>query len=584
MNKDNKWDIKDNISTYEKLIWADSIKDYRVTDVILTTYGLDMTALTNMLIAIDCLGVVDKVHVYYDMLSLVKDAGNNVIPEENLHGINIYQEDNGVGRKYAFHPKLILLRYEKMDSQEIRYVIAVMSKNITNSNLLDVFCVAYGDVADNCGTASYKRNGGKISGFIEKLAGLSSGCNHHKLCQELEYVNFKCEDSMVKSLEFISQEGIKGKIDDMKDLIVISPFVSDAFFRRYKEKLACVVSTSEGYGQLDRTLIEELNSKDGPKNGFEKRCFIFDEGDSDDHEVAGLHGKIYCGRIADNRVRLIVGSSNATSNGCGLNHKGQNVEVNAVMEFMDDDIYIELDQVVKAYGIAVENVDDNDEEIRNADEELVVSRFLKNNLQSIIAVRKAEKWELKFRVSLIGDESEIIVSNYQDKEWEPINRDGLTISLNEPEDMLFIKLQNGENTKCFRITPYMNLEEGDNRDYLEMLNNRNKDNLKEVIDYQVRRILRGSVRKKYIDKKEKVEINENPSNHTLRYPSKKYIYEELKELAWITKKENPRDLDAYKLAYISKLKRLKEYAAQVKSADIYYYDMYNAIEKLLSKG
>ena len=117
-----------------------------------------------------------------------------------------------------------------------------------------------------------------------------------------------------------------------------------------------------------------------------------------------------------------------------------------------------------------------------------------------------------------------------------------------------------------------------------MLNNRNKDNLKEVIDYQVRRILKGSVRKKYIDKKEKVVIIENPSNHTSRYPTKKYIYEELKELAWITKKENPRDLDAYKLAYISKLKRLKEYAAQVKSADTYYYDMYNAIEKLLSKG
>ena len=45
---------------------------------------------------------------------------------------------------YAFHPKVMLLRYVNKD--KCRYVILVLSKNISKANLLDVFSVAYADV------------------------------------------------------------------------------------------------------------------------------------------------------------------------------------------------------------------------------------------------------------------------------------------------------------------------------------------------------------------------------------------------------------------------------------------------------
>ena len=104
---------------------------------------------------------------------------------------------------------------------------------------------------------------------------------------------------------------------DKQDLIVISPFLSDNFFTKISKNqgtIAKIVSTKNGYGKLSKKIIKPFIN--------EKKCRLLTS-----KNASELHAKIYCYGEKDGTY-WIIGSSNATNNGCNILGESSNVEFN----------------------------------------------------------------------------------------------------------------------------------------------------------------------------------------------------------------------------------------------------------------
>lgn len=207
-----------------ELIPEDLIKDYKIDEIYLTTFSIDLDCLKEVLYGLNALFLVGegKVQVFYDKFTRnLKQDHNQIISEKYLHGINLEKD----GKLYAFHPKVILCKYIN-ENNEVRYIMVILSKNISESNLLDTYAVAYGDVG-----VKITENGKKAASFWKEVFE-KGGIENQSVLEQLEKVEFKQnEDSF--EIQYFTEKEVFDKVKNKKDLIVISPFLSKEFFLKF---------------------------------------------------------------------------------------------------------------------------------------------------------------------------------------------------------------------------------------------------------------------------------------------------------------------------------------------------------------
>ena len=316
---------------YSDLIPQSIIKDYDLDSVLCTTFSLQQEQLHELLYEIGAFPLIakEKVHIFYDGFSRDgKKSFESVISEKLLHEIVLENE----GKLFAFHPKVVLMRYKKKESVEtIRYVVIVSSKNISTANLWDAYALAYGDV----GTDEHE-SGRKLAEFIGEIYKKVDKKDISKdfiIPDELRKTKFvPGDESDAREVIFYKPEEVWDEIKDKSGLTIISPFLSDEFILESKDNIKNLISTEQGYAKLKEETIKFM--LDG------NRAFLFN-GD--------LHAKIYSWNEND-EIRYIVGSSNATKNGCNITNDSQNIEYNTGFGSKDE-IFKSIEERIKPINI-----------------------------------------------------------------------------------------------------------------------------------------------------------------------------------------------------------------------------------------
>ena len=303
-----QWSTKNK---YKDLIPDNIIEGYELDAVIVTTFTLHQIQLHKLLYEIGAIPLIKegKVHVFYDSSARDgKDTTESIISEKYLHGITLKDGDN----IFAFHPKVLLLRYcQKNDIKIIRYVVIVSSKNISTVNLRDVYATAYGDVKEK---ESNKNNGKQLAEFIKYIYDKSDLKNdpfdNIDICKDLNKVKFEFGTGLSEDIKFYKSNEVWEEIKDKEGLTIISPFLSSELVEYLKDKIARIISSEQGYAKLEEKTMEELLNK----------AYLYKGND-------GLHAKVFSWK-EDSNPKYIVGSSNATNNGCNINGNSKNIEYN----------------------------------------------------------------------------------------------------------------------------------------------------------------------------------------------------------------------------------------------------------------
>lgn len=329
-NEKSGYDI--NTSCYKTLIPNELIEGYTAEYAMFTTYSLDVGWFTDIVCDLKLTKLVNdnKVDCFCNYLGVNElGSSNRILASECLHRVKVSKFDkSGSERYYSFHPKLILIKYTK--AGETRYLACVLSKNLTRSKLLDCYITLYADVKEE----SSNTNGAKLSGFIEDVFQKSNADpKSDNLFEELKKADFKlfgCDDV---GIEFLNACDMEKSIEPLKDLHIISPFISD-------KKTEHAVKVLSEASELDKLSVTSEEDK------FYDILIAFDM------EYNSLHAKIYFGNTTDcktdnigsaeasdnkatepdNETVIILGSSNATTNGFG-----NNCELNVKLVFPDKD-------------------------------------------------------------------------------------------------------------------------------------------------------------------------------------------------------------------------------------------------------
>ena len=290
------------------------------SDVFLTTFSLDMQQLRQLLYELDALDLVGekKVHVFYD--ESARSSENNemqILSSEVMHGISIHG--------FAFHPKVILLRYENQTGK-LGYVVIVASRNITRSKNLDAYAVACGVVGEQI-----EKNGERFSEFWKTVFAqddFSDSTQYRRILEELKKVKFKQPNSE-REVKFLSAEEVGNQLKTAKHILMVSPFLSENLSEYLGEgKIDLVVSTPMELAGIKQQEHVQYRTLVGDKKGEEGK---------DEENNNSLHAKIYCYQDSEGQINWIFGSSNATVNGCNLNGKSENIEYNIGFEGEEED-------------------------------------------------------------------------------------------------------------------------------------------------------------------------------------------------------------------------------------------------------
>ncbi|MCH5268232.1 MAG: NgoFVII family restriction endonuclease [Lachnospiraceae bacterium] len=366
-DNDNTFDVQNDLA----FILPENLRDksFELTSVYMTTFSLDTRYLIRVLYSLDAIHLIkdNKVHVFYDAFSRSKGQGIvQEISEKYLHGIR--QE------KGAYHPKVILLRYKNQtDKNDIRYTLLVMSKNLTDSMLIDAFACVCGKVG--AFSEEVKVNGEKVSEFFKSVFNECQSSDVQTVLNELRETDFRQENG--GGVNFLNAKEVSGKIEEIKEkskIIVVSPFLSDEIVGNISNNLEMLVSTYNGFSGLSKL-----------KKDFVEKTRIFPLD-------TPLHAKIYSWwDDEDKQAHWIVGSSNATNNGLGINQQSGNTEFN--IEFCTDESEYKrfLDLFQNSEKATHEKYEDNTETFEAA-------KHLKSFLNKVIIECRFDKDEKNINV------------------------------------------------------------------------------------------------------------------------------------------------------------------------------------------
>lgn len=469
-------DKVDPCSSYADMLPQEWIKEnnYIPDKAYITTYSFDTRQLNEVLYELGLFDLIaadkpsekspGKLHVFYDETARHADSNEcETVSSACLHGITLETAEN----VYAFHPKVIMIRYVS-DTSAPGYVILVMSKNISRSNMLEAYAVACGVVeedriaekdvdSDVDHNIDYNKdddndfNGEELARFWEKIIAVASKddlgtpknnrshINMDDELKELRKVRF-VQPFSGKTVRFLEGGQVLGKLKASTEVIIVSPFLSDGFFNKHSHEENEQISENSGVdlGKV-RSLVSTMDS----------------------FADMNLHAKIYCCKMADGKAYCIVGSSNATANGCNLNNKSGNVEYNMGFEISGDD-YEAFDKLLR--GGSFQIVSDEDMKMfgENAEKGVDFRRYyaeflrqLKVETRMISDQGTDHRYEIEFapvEAEKYSVELAICGSDLESQDiWKKLS-DGATLTLgfSEPVAGVYVKIvanSNGQKEK-----------------------------------------------------------------------------------------------------------------------------------------
>ena len=469
-------DKVDPCSSYADMLPQEWIKEnnYIPDKAYITTYSFDTRQLNEVLYELGLFDLIaadkpsekspGKLHVFYDETARHADSNEcQTVSSACLHGITLETAEN----VYAFHPKVIMIRYVS-DTSAPGYVILVMSKNISRSNMLEAYAVACGVVeedriaekdvdSDVDHNIDYNKdddndfNGEELARFWEKIIAVASKddlgtpknnrshINMDDELKELRKVRF-VQPFSGKTVRFLEGGQVLGKLKASTEVIIVSPFLSDGFFNKHSHEENEQISENSGVdlGKV-RSLVSTMDS----------------------FADMNLHAKIYCCKMADGKAYCIVGSSNATANGCNLNNKSGNVEYNMGFEISGDD-YEAFDKLLR--GGSFQIVSDEDMKMfgENAEKGVDFRRYyaeflrqLKVETRMISDQGTDHRYEVEFapvEAEKYSVELAICGSDLESQDiWKKLS-DGATLTLgfSEPVAGVYVKIvanSNGQKEK-----------------------------------------------------------------------------------------------------------------------------------------
>lgn len=437
-------------SSYADMLPQEWIKEnnYIPDKAYITTYSFDTRQLNEVLYELGLFDLIaadkpsekspGKLHVFYDETARHADSNEcQTVSSACLHGITLETAEN----VYAFHPKVIMIRYVS-DTSAPGYVIIVMSKNISRSNMLEAYAVACGVVeedriaekdvdSDVDHNIDYNKdddndfNGEELARFWEKIIAVASKddlgtpknnrshINMDDELKELRKVRF-VQPFSGKTVRFLEGGQVLGKLKASTEVIIVSPFLSYGFFECISGKVRSLVSTMDSFAKLfaemenigkDKCIFLSGSNESGAETGYYRADM-------------NLHAKIYCCKMADGKAYCIVGSSNATVNGCDLNcdqsNKSGNVEFNIEFEISEDD-YEGFDKLLR--GEPFQIVSDEDIEMfrKNAEEGVDFRRYYAEFLR-----------QLKVETRMISDQG---TDHRYEIEFAPVEAEKYSVEL-----------------------------------------------------------------------------------------------------------------------------------------------------------
>ena len=469
-------DKVDPCSSYADMLPQEWIKEnnYIPDRAYITTYSFDTRQLNEVLYELGLFDLIasdkpsekspGKLHVFYDETARHADSNEyQTVSSACLHGITLETAEN----VYAFHPKVIMIRYVS-DTSAPGYVIIVMSKNISRSNMLEAYAVACGVVeedriaekdvdSDVDHNIDYNKdddndfNGEELARFWEKIIAVASKddlgtpknnrshINMDDELKELRKVRF-VQPFSGKTVRFLEGGQVFEKLKASTEVIIVSPFLSDGFFNKHSHEENEQISRNSGVdlGKV-RSLVSTMDS----------------------FADMNLHAKIYCCKMADGKAYCIVGSSNATANGCNLNNKSGNVEYNMGFEISGDD-YEAFDKLLR--GGSFQIVSDEDMKMfgENAEKGVDFRRYyaeflrqLKVETRMISDQGTDHRYEIEFapvEAEKYSVELAICGSDLESQDiWRRLS-DGATLTLgfSEPVAGVYVKIvanSNGQKEK-----------------------------------------------------------------------------------------------------------------------------------------
>lgn len=469
-------DKVDPCSSYADMLPQEWIKEnnYIPDRAYITTYSFDTRQLNEVLYELGLFDLIasdkpsekspGKLHVFYDETARHADSNEyQTVSSACLHGITLETAEN----VYAFHPKVIMIRYVS-DTSAPGYVIIVMSKNISRSNMLEAYAVACGVVeedriaekdvdSDVDHNIDYNKdddndfNGEELARFWEKIIDITSEYDPDTPKNNRSHINMDDELKELRKVRFVQPfsgktvrflEGgqVLGKLKASTEVIIVSPFLSDGFFNKHSHEENEQISENSGVdlGKV-RSLVSTMDS----------------------FADMNLHAKIYCCKMADGKAYCIVGSSNATANGCNLNNKSGNVEYNMGFEISGDD-YEAFDKLLR--GGSFQIVSDEDMKMfgENAEKGVDFRRYyaeflrqLKVETRMISDQGTDHRYEIEFapvEAEKYSVELAICGSDLESQDiWRRLS-DGATLTLgfSEPVAGVYVKIvanSNGQKEK-----------------------------------------------------------------------------------------------------------------------------------------
>lgn len=343
---DNLW----NDIVYTDVMQSDG---YVVDYAVLTTYSLDMLSLLSVPFMLGTMSdmteatmrsphlVLEAVNKSAGKFSVFCNAGCIAVPQANsklyallehsVVQIALPAKGNGF---VNFHPKVWVIKETNPDTKEGQIKVAVLSRNLTCSNDLDVVCELVGDIGTKPATKKSRTKHKPLADFLEWLAeperSTSKICNQiRSIINDLDYVErFVLTNSPFDEYDFFPM-GIDGydgteqcleadMLDHATEMVIISPFIDQ---RTLANMAACSPKARKTlitrHASVTNEVLQLFKDNDGV---YVPKEVLTDKVEKD--VVVDLHEKVYFIRRYEGNLtfnHLYLGSTNATQNGFSRN-------------------------------------------------------------------------------------------------------------------------------------------------------------------------------------------------------------------------------------------------------------------------
>ncbi len=324
------------LATDDRSVLGDLItppEGFSFDEGIITTYTLDLLSLLIVPLhftleptsdadgnpSLDPIALLSALQQNAERLSVYCQAGGISVPS-NQERLFSYLEGSVIQavspRGGAFHPKVWLFRYSSTD--EVRYRLAVFSRNLTMDRSWDTALLLAGTVADRQVGYSKTR---PVADFIAALPGMASPAagpvaiaRAQRMADEVRKVKFELPEGF-DQVEYLPM-GLDTRRRSppsfaVKRGLVVSPFVSSRELERIADECAdtVLISRAESLDAIEPSVLSRFAAVKVLADAVESEQQA--EASLDANALTGLHAKIHVlehGR----RVTVSTGSANAT--------------------------------------------------------------------------------------------------------------------------------------------------------------------------------------------------------------------------------------------------------------------------------